>query len=460
MYDDLSERSVLGCIFFENKCISEIKEEGITADSFYDRKHKILFSKIEEVLEERSELDFPCLYEKIIKLQSVEVMAFKEKDRTLTDSIREYVYQLIEGQASSANAAYYARNVKKREMARLAQMKLQEHANRLKIYDSHMEIDRYILAILDDLKDLSYKPEGIPYIEKVFKQGLYDLQNKESQKNLCSTGFKDLDRKIRGFEQGRLYIVAARPGVGKTALALKFFRKAVVDKKVAVFFSLEMLHSEICHRLFSIESRIPYSKFPLGNLHGDEMMRLNSSISKLKLDTSAIYEVHDFCIDQLRNKVNLVKMDQDRIDLIIVDYIQIMEKSKYRKEFNSNREQIVAQISRGLKNIAKELKVPVIALSQLNRSIESRQDRSPQLSDLRESGAIEQDADVVMMLERNPDSDADNTREGKLHIKKNRAGEQGVVSLSWIPEYVTYEQMAYENQYESYSGRPYSYDDF
>ena len=106
MYDDLSERSVLGCIFFENKCISEIKEEGITADSFYDRRHKILFSKIEEVLEERSELDFPCLYEKIIKLQSVEIMAFKEKDRNLTDSIREYVCQIVEDQASSANAAY------------------------------------------------------------------------------------------------------------------------------------------------------------------------------------------------------------------------------------------------------------------------------------------------------------------------------------------------------------------
>ncbi len=113
-----------------------------------------------------------------------------------------------------------------------------------------------------------------------------------------------------------------------------------------------------------------------------------------------------------------------------------------------------------MKSIAKELKVPVIALSQLNRAIESRQDRSPQLSDLRESGAIEQDADVVIMLERNPDSDAENTREAKLHIKKNRAGEQGVVPLSWIPEYVTYEQMAHQNQYESYSGRPYSYDDF
>jgi replicative DNA helicase len=258
-----------------------------------------------------------------------------------------------------------------------------------------------------------------------------------------STGFKDLDDLLGGFQKSDLVILAARPSVGKTALALDMMRHAaMVEKKTVAFFSLEMSKTQIMDRLIGMQSGIPFWEIRTGRLSDKKLMKLADTMGEFGDTNIFIDDQAGQHINAIRTKARRLALEHG-LDIIFVDYLQLMHGSN-----TESRTLEVTEISQGLKNIAKELNVPVIALSQLNRAIEQRQGRRPQLSDLRESGSIEQDADVVMFIDReetwNPDTE--NKGVGELIIAKHRNGPTGLIKLAFVNEIASFRNLYKEEK--------------
>jgi len=253
-----------------------------------------------------------------------------------------------------------------------------------------------------------------------------------------STGFKDLDELLGGFQKSDLIILAARPSVGKTALALDMMRHAaLVEKKTVAFFSLEMSKTQIMDRLMGMQSNIPFWEIRTGRLDDKKFMKLASTMGELGDANIYIDDLAGQHINAIRTKARRLALEGG-VDIIFVDYLQLMHGNN-----RENRVLEVGEISQGLKAIAKELDVPVVALSQLSRAIEQRQNRRPQLSDLRESGSIEQDADVVMFIDReetwNPDTE--NKGIGELIVAKHRNGPTGMVKLAFKADIASFRNL-------------------
>ncbi len=258
-----------------------------------------------------------------------------------------------------------------------------------------------------------------------------------------STGFKDLDDLLGGFQKSDLIILAARPSVGKTSLALDMMRHAALqEKKTVAFFSLEMSKTQIMDRLLGMQSNIPFWEIRTGRLSDKKFMKLADTMGELADANIYIDDQAGQHINAIRTKARRLAMERG-LDIIFVDYLQLMHGTNME-----SRTLEVGEISQGLKNIAKELDVPVVALSQLSRAIEQRQGRRPQLSDLRESGSIEQDADVVMFIDReetwNPDTE--NKGVGELIIAKHRNGPTGVVKLAFVNDIASFRNLYKETK--------------
>ena len=265
------------------------------------------------------------------------------------------------------------------------------------------------------------------------------VQNKGNITGL-TTGFKQIDEMTAGLQPGNLVIIAGRPGMGKTAFALNIAERSAINAGASVLiFSIEMPAEEIGQRLISMHGRIESEKLKKGNLDVSDWENINYALNALNGTKIVIDSTQSITVTEMRNKCRRLKLEQG-LDLVVVDYLQLM-KGDDRSE---NRQQEISDISRSLKALARELQAPVIALSQLSRACETRTDHRPMLSDLRESGAIEQDADVVMFLYRDDyyNKDTDHPNEAEVIIAKQRNGPIGTVNLLWRPEYTKFVNMA------------------
>ena len=374
--------------------------------------------------------------------QTIDPVTVLDKMKELgvhTEQSRSYILQLMEITPTAANAVRYANIVREKAMLR----GLADAANEISktVYDqvgTPAEIlelaEKKIYALRKGETGDSLEPISTT-LHKVFDR-LNELSESESAIPGLSTGMRDLDSKINGLNKSDLILLAARPAMGKTAFALNLcLNVAKKYNKTVAMFSLEMSREQLAMRLLSIESFVDSQKMATGKLTEDEWLKLCMASTALSQTDIRVDDNPSITVAEMNAKLRRV----ENLGLVIVDYLQLMQGSGYGKGGDS-RVNVVSDISRSMKIMAKELNVPVVCLSQLSRGPEGRQDKRPMLSDLRESGAIEQDADEVLFLYRDEYYN-DNTEDkgiAECIVAKNRHGEVGTVKLQWIPQYQTF----------------------
>ena len=429
------EQAVLGAMMLEQRAIVraiEILDESC----FYHAPHSRIFAAMTELFERGTAVDQLTLTDEL-------------KRRGQLDDVGGVVYLAKLGSevATTANIDFHARIVLEKALGR----KLIETASGVieRAYAADEDVQTLLDSAEQKLFSLSENQigEGFETLEKVMGETFEHLERVHAGAGTVlgvDTGFADLNDQMSGFQKGDLVILAARPSVGKTALALTLARNAAVDAGVGVaIFSLEMSKMQLAQRLLSAETKVDLHKLRTGRLRDEDWMHLTHNIDRLAQAPIHIDDTPGISVLEARAKARRIQREYG-IDMVIIDYLQLMS-GHVRAQ---SREQEISHISRGLKAMAKELDVPVLALSQLSRAVESRTDRRPQLSDLRESGSLEQDADVVMFIYRpemydlkSPDGES---LEGlaQIIIGKQRNGPVGSVDLMWNKESATYEAMA------------------
>jgi replicative DNA helicase len=419
-----AEQSVIGAMLLEKEAISATSEM-LRAEDFYKEAHKLIFEAVMELYDKDEPVDLVTI---------VDILRGKGILETIGGIT--YLSNLAASVPTTANIKYYARIVEEKSTLR----KLIKSAS--KIMEKSYEASEEVPSILDeaekDIFDISQKAmvHDFEPISKILEKGFNEIErmyiNKGSITGIPS-GFFDLDSKTSGFQKGDLVLIAARPSMGKTAFALNVAQYASLrnGNSVAVF-SLEMSKEQLVNRMLCAEANIDMLKLRTGNLDDDDWVRLAKSAGPLASAKVFIDDTPGISVTEMRSKCRRLKIEHG-LDMIIVDYLQLIQgRSK-----TENRQQEVSEISRSLKTLAKEIDAPVIALSQLSRAPEARADHRPMLSDLRESGSIEQDADVVMFLYRdeyyNKESEEKNVAE--CIIAKQRNGPTGTVKLAWLGQY-------------------------
>ena len=429
------EQAVLGAMMLEQRAIVraiEILDESC----FYHAPHSRIFAAMTGLFERGTAVDQLTLTEEL-------------KRRGQLDDVGGVVYLAKLGSevATTANIDFHARIVFEKALGR----KLIETSS--EVIERAYAADEDVQTLLDSAEQKLFTlsenqlGEGFEPLEKVMGETFEHLERVHAGAGTVlgvDTGFADLNDQMSGFQKGDLVILAARPSVGKTALALTLARNAAVDAGVGVaIFSLEMSKMQLAQRLLSAETKVDLHKLRTGRLRDEDWMHLTHNIDRLAQAPIHIDDTPGISVLEARAKARRLQREYG-IDMVIIDYLQLMS-GHVRAQ---SREQEISHISRGLKAMAKELDVPVLALSQLSRAVESRTDRRPQLSDLRESGSLEQDADVVMFIYRpemydlkSPDGES---LEGlaQIIIGKQRNGPVGSVDLMWNKESATYEAMA------------------
>ena len=421
-----AEQSVLGSILIDSRCINDVI--GIVKpEDFYLQQNREIYEAIYTMFNFSQTIDPVTVLDKLRELGY-----YQEKSR-------DYVLQLMEITPTAANAARYANIVKEKAMLRGLATAAQEITETVYTQvgtpaEMLEAAEKKIYALRKGERGDSLEHIGT-VLHKVFDR-LTELAQSDSAIPGLSTGLRDLDTKINGLNKSDLLLIAARPAMGKTSFALNI--GLYVDKKykqTVAFFSLEMSREQLAMRLLSGESFVDSQKMATGKLSEDEWAKLCMASAALSQTDIRVDDNPSITVAEMNAKLRRV----ENLGLVIIDYLQLMNGSGYGKGGDS-RVNVVSDISRSLKIMAKELNVPVICLSQLSRGPEGRTDKRPMLSDLRESGAIEQDADEVLFLYRddyyNPDSEEKNVAE--CIVSKNRHGEVGTVKLQWLPQYTTF----------------------
>ena len=421
-----AEQSVLGSILIDSRCVTDIIGV-VQPEDFYLQQNKEIFEVI---------------YSMFNLAQAIDPVTVLDKMREAgvhRDNSRDYIMQLMEITPTAANAVRYANIVREKAMLRnLSQAGVDITAMVQEQVGTPAEMlesaEKKIYALRKGDRRDSLEHIGT-ILHKVYDR-LNELAQSDSAIPGLSTGLRDLDAKINGLNKGNLLLVAARPAMGKTSFALNMaLNVAKKYKKTVAFFSLEMSREELAMRLLSSESFVDSQKMATGKLTEEEWVKIGMASSALSQTDIRVDDNGGITVAEMNAKLRRL----DNLGLVVIDYLQLMQGSGYSKS-NENRVQVVSDISRSLKVMAKELNVPVICLSQLNRAAEGRSDKRPVLSDLRESGSIEQDADSVMMLYRddyyNPNTEEKNIAE--CIVAKNRHGEIGTVKLQWLPQYTTF----------------------
>jgi replicative DNA helicase len=411
-HDLEAERSVLAAILIDSEAIIKATEV-LTAESFYSRPHQLIFSAMVELFDHREPIDAVTLSSQLKKQKSLSAVGGASTIAELSNIL-----------STAANVGHYAQLVRecfvKRQLITLsADMSEMAFDDGKKIADVLDLAEQRVLAVSQIHNTRAFIHIKNTLVESFDR--LDELQRNGGELRGLTTGFQDLDKLLAGLQKSNLIILAARPGMGKTAFAINIAQNATVlgKKKVGVF-SLEMSREELVDRLLVSQADIDAWKLKTGKLDQQDFLKLSDAMGVLAEAQIFIDDTPGMSIYDMRTKARRLMAEQ-QIDMLVVDYLQLAQGRT-----KDNRVQEVAEISQGLKNIARELKIPVIALSQLSRAIESRGEKSPQLSDLRESGSIEQDADVVMFLYRKDDD----IREAvSLKIAKHRNGPLGEVEL-------------------------------
>ena len=426
-----AEQSVLGSMLIDQRCIPEVIEQ-LTPDDFYNRQNRDIYEAIYAMFTLSQPID------------AVTVLDKMRRDGTYEDATRGYILQLVEVTPTSANVGEYISIVRDKTLLRsIAQTSADITAmvqnNEGAAQDILDAAEQRIYDIRQGRAGRSLTPIS-EVLQDVFLR-LEELAASDQAVPGLSTGLSDLDRSISGLNRSDLILLAARPGMGKTSLALNMLLHAGKHSgQSVVFFSLEMSREQLAMRLLSNECFIDNKKLVTGRLEEEDWGSIAVAASALSRTSILVDDNPSLTVADMLAKCRRVK----NLGLVCVDYLQLMTSAGGRRNAsNENRQQIVSDISRSLKIMAKELNVPVLCLSQLSRANESRNDKRPLLSDLRESGAIEQDADIVIFIYRddyyNPDSEAHNQAE--LIVAKNRHGETGKVYVQWLPEFTTFSNL-------------------
>lgn len=423
-----AEQSVIGSMLMDREAI--VTAAGILhGEDFYGKQYGIVFEAMVELNDEGKPAD-------LITLQN----RLKEKDVPPEISSLEFVRDLITAVPTSANIRYYAEIVAEKATLRKLIRINEEIANTC--YAGKENLEQILESTEKKVFDLIQKRSSSDFvpIREVVMNAMAKIEIASKNKGVVTgipTGFLDLDYRTAGMQPSDLILVAARPSMGKTAFVLNIAEYVAFKQNQAVaIFSLEMSKEQLVNRLFSLESKVDSQHIRTGNLSDSEWEKLIESASVIGKSSLIIDDTPGISISELRSKCRKYKLEHD-LKLVIIDYLQLMSGGSSR---NDSRQQEISDISRSLKALARELSVPVIALSQLSRAVEQRPDHRPMLSDLRESGAIEQDADVVMFIYRDDyyNKDTDIKGVAEIIIAKQRNGPIGTVNLAWLPDYTKF----------------------
>ncbi|MCI9676615.1 MAG: replicative DNA helicase [Lachnospiraceae bacterium] len=430
-----AEQSVIGSMIMDKEAIV-VASELITGEDFYNRQYGILFETMVELHDSDSPVDLVTLQNKL-----------KEKDVPPEVSSLEFVRDLITAVPTSANIKYYANIVAEKSTLRKLIRLNEEIANTCYAGKESLEF------ILEDTEKRVFQlvqkrtTDNFVPVRQIVMNAMDKIEIAAKNKGSVTgipTGFIDLDYRTAGMQPSDLILVAARPSMGKTAFELNLAQYMAFKKDLTVaLFSLEMSKEQLVNRMFSLESNVDAQKLRTGQLNDQEWERLIESAGTIGKSKLIIDDTPGISIAELRSKCRKYKLEYD-LSIIMIDYLQLMSGSGR----NESRQQEISDISRSLKALARELNVPVIALSQLSRAVEQRPDHRPMLSDLRESGAIEQDADVVMFLYRDDYYNHDTDKKGisEIIIAKQRNGPIGTVELAWLPEYTKFANLEHSNK--------------
>ncbi len=428
-----AEESVLSAILLDNSTLLDVLET-LEPEDFYRSAHAKMFTAITELFAKNEPVD-------LVTLANI----LKEKGQLEEIGGATSLAKLVDTAPLAVNAQHYARIIRDKAALR----KLIEHSNAItaRCFEDSGDVDdvidfaeKAVFEIAGNKNKKSFYP-----LSQIIGHSIDALEERQGNKTLVtgvSTGFSRLDNLTSGFQGSDLIILAARPSMGKTALALNIARNAAIDANTPVaVFSIEMSKEQLSMRLLCAEARIDSSRLRSGFFSREDWVSLTNAAEVLSDAEIYIDDSPDLTAMSIRAKARRLKMDKN-LGLVIIDYIQLM-KGRSSAE---RRDLEISEISRGLKALAKELDIPVLALSQLNRKLEERHDKRPQLSDLRESGALEQDADVVAFIYRdevyNKDENNPNKGIAELLLKKQRNGPTGDVKLAFISTYTRFEDLA------------------
>lgn len=422
-----AEQSVLGAMLIDKEAIMAASEI-VNKEDFYQQQYGILFETMTELYNESKPVDMVTLQDRL-----------REKNVPPEVSSLEFARDLIAAVPITTNVKEHAKIVKEKSMLRKLIKVNEEIANlcylgNQKVEDIMEMTEKKIFQLLQQTGSEEFVP-----IKTVVLNALDRIEAASRMKGSVTgipTGFIDLDYKTSGFQPSDLILIAARPSMGKTAFVLNIAQYMAFHNDVTVaVFSLEMSKEQLVNRLLSLESKVDSQAIRTGNLSDDDWAKLIEGAGTIGKSNLIIDDTPGISISELRSKCRKYKLENN-LGIVMIDYLQLMTGSKK----TDSRQQEISDISRSLKELARELNVPVVALSQLSRAVEQRPEHRPMLSDLRESGAIEQDADVVMFLYRDDYYNKDSDMKGiaEVIIAKQRNGPIGTVNLVWLPNYTKF----------------------
>ncbi len=423
-----AEQSVIGSMIMDREAIV-VASEIVLGDDFYNKQYGVMFDTMVELNDEGRPVDLVTLQDRL-----------REKDVPPEVSSLEFIRDLMTAAFTSANIKHYANIVaEKATLRRLIRIN-EDIANTCYVGKESLEdILADTAKRVFDLVQRRNTGEFVP-IRQIVMNAMDNIEKASHNKGNVTgvaTGFLDLDYRTAGMQPSDLILVAARPSMGKTAFVLNIAQYvAFKQAKTVAIFSLEMSKEQLVNRLFSMESKVDSQHLRTGNLSDIEWEKLIESAGIIGKSNLIIDDTPGISISELRSKCRKYKLEHN-LEMIIIDYLQLMSGSGRSTD---SRQQEISDISRSLKALARELHVPVIALSQLSRAVEQRPDHRPMLSDLRESGAIEQDADVVMFIYRDDYYNKDTEKKGiaEIIIAKQRNGPIGTVELVWLPDFTKF----------------------
>lgn len=430
-HDLVAEQSVLGAVFISPDSIITLADV-LTPDDFYKPANKIVFKTMLSLLEKGEPIDATTM-----------VSALTNQGDISNIGGINYVVELVNSTPTSKNVEHYAKLVKEKANLRKVIAELSESLS--SAYQGDISINEIIEKTEKSILDISNQNVGNGFrnVADIIDTHMQIVEKRSETDGVVtglSTGFVGLDKITTGLHEDNLIILAARPAMGKTALALNIAKHiATKEKKPAIIFSLEMGAEDLIERMIASEGTVPAYHLKTGNLNADEWRRVIQAQKKLYDAPIFVDDTAGIRISEIRSNARKLSQEMGGLGVIVIDYLQLITGSK-----GENRQQVVSEISRELKILAKDLKVPVIALSQLSRAVEQRQDKRPMLADLRESGSIEQDADIVAFLyreayyqkEQADSQEANNVTE--LILEKNRHGSLGTVKLYFHKEYTKF----------------------
>ena len=430
-----AEESLLSAILVDNRTLLDIIEI-LAPEDFYKSAHQRIYAAIIDLFARNEPVD-------LVTLTNI----LKRQGQLEPVGGATYLARLVDTVPLAVNASHYARIVHEKAALR----RLIEKANIIaqRCYEDRDEADNIIdfaeasiFEVTENKASQSFYP-----LSKMIESNIDTLEERQGNKALITgvpTGFSQFDHKTSGFQNSDLIILAARPSMGKTALALNIARNAAIDANIPVaVFSLEMSKEQLSMRMLSSEARLDSARLRSGFISQDDWMKITEAASHLSNSSIFIDDSPGITAMEIRAKARRLKLDKN-IGMVVVDYLQLMQgrRSAERRDLE------ISEISRALKALAKELDIPVVALSQLNRMLEQRSDKRPQLSDLRESGALEQDADVVVFIYRdevyNKEENNPNKGKAELIIAKQRNGPIGTIPLVFLSQYTRFENAARE----------------